>query len=76
MEDNRDWRTETEALATCLEKQSSPVILVTNEVGLGIVPEKAVARAFRDAQGAVNQTIAQAADEVYLAVAGCPLKVK
>ena len=76
MEDNRDWSAEAEALAASLETQSSPVILVTNEVGLGIVPENAVARAFRDAQGAVNQTIAQAADEVYLAVSGCPLKVK
>jgi len=76
MDDERDWRSEADALAASLSIQTSPVILVTNEVGLGIVPENAVARAFRDAQGTLNQTIAQAADEVYLAVAGCPLKVK
>lgn len=76
MEDGRNWRAETNALAACIAEQSSPVTLVTNEVGLGIVPENAVARAFRDAQGTLNQTIAQTTDEVYLVVAGCPLKVK
>lgn len=71
-----DWRTEGEALAVLLTSMKSPVILVTNEVGLGIVPENALSRAFRDAQGHLNQMIAAAADEVYLAVAGYPLKVK
>ena len=59
-----------------LAKQSSPVILVTNEVGGGIVPENAVARRFRDAAGLTNQRVAAAADEVWLVVSGCPLKVK
>ncbi len=76
MEDGRDWRAEADALSHCLTQQTSLVTLVTNEVGLGIVPENALARAFRDAQGTLNQTIAQTADEVYLAVAGLPLKVK
>ena len=52
------------------------MILVTNEVGLGIVPDNALARAFRDAQGALNQRVASAVDDVYLAVSGYPLKVK
>ena len=76
MEDGSDWQAAAAALAEALPRQASPVICVTNEVGLGIVPENALSRRFRDAQGALNQTIAGAADEVYLAVAGYPLKVK
>jgi adenosylcobinamide kinase/adenosylcobinamide-phosphate guanylyltransferase len=76
MEDGLDWQNHADALAETLAHQRSPVTMVTNEVGLGIVPEHALSRAFRDAQGTLNQTIAEAADEVYLAVAGYPLKVK
>lgn len=72
----RDWSEAADALARALPAQQSPVILVTNEVGLGIVPENALARAFRDAQGHLNQRVAAAADEVYLAVSGYPMKVK
>jgi adenosylcobinamide kinase/adenosylcobinamide-phosphate guanylyltransferase len=52
------------------------VILVSNEVGSGTVPEPAVTRAFRDTQGLVNQWAAELADEVILAVAGLPLYLK
>lgn len=52
------------------------VILVSNEVGSGTVPESPVARAFRDVQGFLNQWVAEAADEVILAVAGLPLYLK
>ena len=76
MEDGKDWQSAAADLAEALARQSSPVICVTNEVGLGIVPENALSRKFRDAQGTLNQTIARAADEVYLAVAGYPMKVK
>jgi adenosylcobinamide kinase / adenosylcobinamide-phosphate guanylyltransferase len=51
-------------------------VFVTNEVGMGIVPDNALARAFRDAAGTLNQWVAEAADEVILAVSGLPLKVK
>ncbi len=71
-----DWQSAGKALAGALAEQSSPVVLVTNEVGAGIVPENALARAFRDAAGLMNQWIAAEADEVYLAVSGLPLKVK
>ncbi len=64
------------ALATVLTAQSAPVVLVTNEVGAGIVPENALARRFRDEAGRVNQIVAEACDEMYLAVAGYPMKVK
>lgn len=52
------------------------VVLVTNEVGCGIVPENALARRFRDVAGWVNQRIAAEADEVYWMAFGIPLKVK
>jgi adenosylcobinamide kinase/adenosylcobinamide-phosphate guanylyltransferase len=52
------------------------VILVSNEVGSGPVPEHAVTRAFRDAQGLLNQRAAELADEVILTVAGLPLYLK
>lgn len=51
-------------------------ILVTNEVGWGIVPENPVARAFRDISGRINQISAERADEVYLAVSGIPVRIK
>lgn len=53
-----------------------PLIMVTNEVGSGIVPETKMGRVFRDLAGRVNQFIAQQADSVYLLVSGIPVKVK
>ena len=52
------------------------LVLVANEVGLGIVPDNALARRFRDLQGRLNQRIAARADQVVLMVAGLPLIVK
>ncbi|MCK1636815.1 bifunctional adenosylcobinamide kinase/adenosylcobinamide-phosphate guanylyltransferase [Bradyrhizobium sp. 157] len=72
----RNWLQEASLLADVLARQRSPVIMVTNEVGLGIVPDNALARAFRDAAGILNQTIASVADEVELVVAGLPMKLK
>ncbi len=72
----RDWSKETERLTESLRAQKSPVVLVSNEVGLGIVPDNALARQFRDAAGTMNQTIARAADEVEFVVAGLPMRVK
>jgi adenosylcobinamide kinase / adenosylcobinamide-phosphate guanylyltransferase len=63
-------------LQDALRAATAPVVLVTNEIGMGIVPENALARAFRDAQGLLNQDIAAIADEVILAVAGLPLRIK
>lgn len=73
---DRDWQAEAGALAASLPRDGAPVVFVTNEVGAGIVPENALARSFRDAAGLVNQMIATACDELWLAVAGHPLKVK
>ena len=71
-----DWRAEVRALAAETARQEAPGIFVTNEVGMGIVPENALARRFRDAAGWMNQAMAEACDEVWLAVAGYPTRVK
>lgn len=56
--------------------QTSAIYIVSNEVGMGIVPENEMARRFSDAAGILNQTIAEVADKVYLLVSGIPLTIK
>jgi len=73
---NLEGQADVAALGRCLLAQTSPVVLVTNELGLGIVPENRLARAFRDEHGVMNQTIAEIADEVWMAVSGLPLRLK
>ncbi|MEM5474171.1 bifunctional adenosylcobinamide kinase/adenosylcobinamide-phosphate guanylyltransferase [Hoeflea sp. AS60] len=63
-------------LAGSLPSLEGPVVFVSNEVGLGIVPDNAMARAFRDHAGRLHQLIASLADEVYFVAAGLPLKMK
>jgi adenosylcobinamide kinase/adenosylcobinamide-phosphate guanylyltransferase len=72
----RDFAEETSLLTETLKRQQSPVVLVTNEVGLGIVPDNALARRFRDAAGVMNQMVAAVADEVEFVVAGLPMRLK
>ena len=66
----------TEALDAALDRRRAPTVLVSNEVGLGIVPDNALARAFRDAAGRLNQHFAARADNVLFVVAGLPMRVK
>ena len=54
----------------------TPLIIVTNEVGMGIVPEHPLARSFRDLAGEANELIAARADEVYVTISGLPLNLK
>ena len=63
-------------LAKTLPGLKGAVVFVSNEVGLGIVPDNAMARAFRDHAGRLHQTIAGLADEVHFIAAGLPLKMK
>jgi adenosylcobinamide kinase/adenosylcobinamide-phosphate guanylyltransferase len=67
---------QTEDAIAAAAAQKAEVIVVTNEVGCGIVPENALAREFRDLAGIMNQRFAEAADEVYWMVFGQPLRVK
>lgn len=71
-----DPESETDALLAALERARGRLVLVSNEVGLGIVPHNALARRFRDAQGLCNQRIAALADHVVLMAAGLPLVLK
>lgn len=71
-----DWQAEGQRLTDALAAQRSPVVFVTNEVGMGIVPENRLAREFRDAAGWLNQSVAGACDAVWLCVSGYPLRVK
>lgn len=65
-----------EAALVALKKKKARVIVVTNEVGLGLVPVNKLGRDFRDVAGKVNQLAGQEADEVFLTVAGIAMKVK
>jgi adenosylcobinamide kinase/adenosylcobinamide-phosphate guanylyltransferase len=67
---------EVEELAKVLTWRSLDAVLVTNEVGLGIVPESALGRTFRDLAGRAHQRLARLADEVYFAVLGTMLRLK
>ncbi|GAC1470147.1 MAG: bifunctional adenosylcobinamide kinase/adenosylcobinamide-phosphate guanylyltransferase [Desulfuromonadaceae bacterium] len=63
-------------LKSTLHGMVTPVILVSNEVGMGIVPDNSLARMFRDIAGTANQTLAAMADEVHVVISGIPLKLK
>ena len=66
----------TDRLMDALDGRTAPTVLVSNEVGLGIVPDNALSRRFRDAAGVLHQIVAARADRVVLVVAGLPMQVK
>ncbi len=71
-----DIEAECAELTEVLSRPRGPWVVVSNEVGLGIVPDNALARRFRDEAGRLNQKIAATADEVLFMTAGLPMKVK
>ncbi|MBL4926620.1 bifunctional adenosylcobinamide kinase/adenosylcobinamide-phosphate guanylyltransferase [Fuscibacter oryzae] len=71
-----DLGTEVAAVLAALQAHPGPVVVVSNEVGWGIVPENALARRFRDEQGRLNQQIAALADLVVGVMAGLPMVLK
>ena len=72
----RDVDAATETLEAALSAAKQPVIMVSNEVGLGLVSETPLGRAFRDAQGRLNQRMAEVVEEVRFVAAGLPLVLK
>jgi len=64
-----------DAMLVNFRKKKAKVVMVSNEVGLGLVPANKLGRAFRDVAGKVNQIIAKEADEVFFVVSGIPLKL-
>jgi adenosylcobinamide kinase/adenosylcobinamide-phosphate guanylyltransferase len=67
---------ETRSLCAALREAAGPVVLVANEVGLGLVPETPLGRRFRDEAGRLNQQVAAFADRVVFVAAGLPLVLK
>ena len=76
MHHGRNVVAETNALAAFLAAAPGPVILVSNEVGMGLVPETRLGREFRDAQGELNREVAAVCGRVEFMVAGLPVTVK
>ena len=76
MHAGRDADVESRRLADMLREVSAKIVLVSNEVGLGLVPETPLGRAFRDAQGRLNQVIGAAASNVAFIAAGLPIWLK
>lgn len=74
--DDAEILAEADALAAALRGAPFPIIVVTDEVGSGIVPDNPIARRFRDLLGWTNQKIARVADQVLLMAAGYPLRLK
>jgi len=73
---NSDLDHQSETLLSAIETCAGDVVVVSNEVGQGIVPDNAMARQFRDAQGRLNQKLAAQADLAVLVAAGLPLVLK
>jgi len=75
---NADVEGEIGVLVECLKNVSHPmsIYIVSNEVGMGIVPDNEMARRYRDLAGFLNQRVAGIADEVFLLVSGMPVKIK
>ena len=76
MHHEKDVELETARLCDAIVVMPVPVILVSNEVGLGLVPGTPLGRRFRDAQGRVNQAVAQVCDRVEFIAAGLPITLK
>lgn len=72
----RDLEVEARRLARFLGEAERPLVFVSNEVGLGLVPETSLGRSFRDAQGRLNQIVAAAVPNVAFIAAGLPLWLK
>ncbi|MEW6141786.1 MAG: bifunctional adenosylcobinamide kinase/adenosylcobinamide-phosphate guanylyltransferase [Chloroflexota bacterium] len=75
-EAGRRVQREISSLLRCLDGTNATFVIVSNEVGLGLVPDNPLGRLYRDLLGEANQAVARRADEVYFMVASMPLKLK
>ena len=67
---------EIDELVDCINQVKAHFIIVSNEVGLGLVPDNRIGRLYRDLLGRANQVLAQCTDEIYLMAAGMPVRIK
>lgn len=74
--DEAKVKAESQRFVEGIGRLSTPLLIVSNEVGMGVVPERHLARSFRDLVGFINERLAGLADEVYVLFAGLPLKLK
>jgi adenosylcobinamide kinase/adenosylcobinamide-phosphate guanylyltransferase len=75
--ENGKWKREIEKFIDCLKDLNNlSLFIISNEVGMGIVPDNEMARRFRDIAGTLNQKVAEVADEVYLMVSGIAVRIK
>ena len=72
----KEVTSEINELVECISRVDASFIIVTNEIGLGLVPADKLSRLYRDLLGRANQMLAEHADEVYLMVAGLPVPIK
>ena len=72
----KEVTSEISELVECINRVDASFIMVTNEVGTGLVPVSKVSRLYRDLLGKANQILAEHADEIYLMVAGLPVPIK
>ncbi len=74
--DHSGWGRERDDFLAALDRRAGEIIIVTNEVGTGIVPNNSAARLFRDEHGWLNQAVAAVCDEVHLVTAGLAMCLK
>ena len=74
--DDRDWYEQIDEFLEVLVNPPCDLLIVTNEVGMGIIPANKMSRLFRDVAGALNQKVAALADKVIFAVSGIPMVIK
>lgn len=72
----KEWKTEVEKLANFIPNFKQPLVIVTNEIGMGLISMDKLSREFQDASGVTNQILASLCDEVYLVICGIPKKIK
>ncbi len=72
----KEVASEISGLVECINRVDASFIIVTNEVGMGLVPANKIGRLYRDLLGKANQLLAERADEVYLMLAGLPVRIK